>query len=227
MRTKTLITSAVLSIAGAAALQAQVYSVNAVGYINLDVAPGFNLLANQLNNGDNTVSDLFAGHDMFMSVYKHDATTGAYTINNYEPPSAPGAGDEFWDDPDMTLSPGEGFWLRNLDASGFTLTLVGEVPQGMLEVGIEPGYNLVASPVPQAGLLQTDLGLPVQDFDSVLRHSPTVPSPGLGDTGTYTSYETDDAGWLTEEPMVEVGEGIWFRNLNDAKTWTRDFNVNE
>jgi hypothetical protein len=228
MRTKTLITSAVLSIAGAAALQAQVYSVNAVGYINIDVAPGFNLLANQLNNGDNKVSDLFMGHDKFMAIYKHDAATGEYTINNYEPPSEPGAGDAIWDDPDMELNPGEGFWLRNLDNAGFTLTLVGEVPQGTLTKTLLPGYNLVASMVPQAGGLMTDLGVPAEDFNTVLLHSPTEPSPGLNDTGSYNSYEYEAGEWFDMEPMVEVGEGIWYRHLGSTPLdWTRDFNVNQ
>jgi hypothetical protein len=215
MRTKTLITSAALSIAGAAALQAQVYSVNAVGYINIPVAgQAFNLLANQLIAEDASVEALFAGAENFMIIYKYDPASG-YTINNYEPPTTPGGDDYLWDDPAMTLEPGEGFWCRNLGPE-FTLTLVGEVPQGTLTVDLAGGFNLVSSVVPQAGLVQTDLGLPVEEFGSVYTYDPVA---------GYTIYSTDDAGWLDEEPSVGVGDGFWYRGIN-AGTWTRDFSVN-
>ena len=49
------------SALGTASLVAQtnVYSINAVGYINLTLQPGFNIIACQLQTGSNTVAGLF------------------------------------------------------------------------------------------------------------------------------------------------------------------------
>ena len=46
MRTKTLLLTAALSAAGIASSMAQVYSVNAVGYVNTPLVTGFNLISN-------------------------------------------------------------------------------------------------------------------------------------------------------------------------------------
>src|SRR5689334_13849488 len=61
MRTKTLLLTAALSAAGIATSMAQaVYSVNAVGYVNTTLVPGFNLVSNPLDNKTgNTIQNLF------------------------------------------------------------------------------------------------------------------------------------------------------------------------
>lgn len=60
MRTKTLILSAMIGVAGIASSFAQnVYSVNVVGYINLTLTTPFSMIANQLDNlQGNLVKDL-------------------------------------------------------------------------------------------------------------------------------------------------------------------------
>ena len=60
MRTKTLLLTAVLSAAGLASSLAQgaVYSVNAVGYVNLTVPAGLSLIANPLDATDNTIANV-------------------------------------------------------------------------------------------------------------------------------------------------------------------------
>jgi hypothetical protein len=211
MRTKTLITSAVLSLAGAAALQAQVYSVNAVGYINVVVKPGFNLAANQLNAADASVAAVLAGVPGGTTVYKFDPETG-YAINSYD------ADFEEWDNPAMTLSPGEGFWLLNPGSADFTVTFVGEVPQGSLSMPLAMGFNLVSSMVPQAGTVGTDLGMPVGGGDTVYTFDPA--------TGYFiSSYDADFEEWDNGEPEVTVGEGFWVLKAA-AANWDRDFSVN-
>ncbi|MCP5516606.1 MAG: hypothetical protein H7A45_05010 [Verrucomicrobiales bacterium] len=207
MRTKTLITSAVLGMAGAAALQAQVYSVNAVGYINVTCKQGFNLIANQLIAADNTVVALLPGVPEGTSVYKFDPATG-YTITTVE------FGE--WTNPSLTLSPGEGFWLRNPDAADLVITFVGEVPQGSLSTGLVSGFNLVSSQVPQAGLVQTDLGLPVEEGTAVYKYSTTA---GY----SISTIEFDE--WAPSEPTIAVGEGIWVKAIT-AGSWDREFSVN-
>src|SRR2546423_31817 len=61
MRTKTLLLTAVLGAAGIATSLAQsVYSINAVGYVNLTVPIGYSMIANPLNAPTNTLSNLIA-----------------------------------------------------------------------------------------------------------------------------------------------------------------------
>lgn len=211
MRTKALLATAALGCALTAGLNAQVYSENVVGYINLTAKPGFNLLANQLIQQDNTVAALLTGVPGGTTVYKYDPATG-YDINSYD------ADFEEWEKPDMTLSPGEGFWLWNPSDQDVVITLVGEVPQGELTVELAEGFNLVSSPVPQAGKVGTDLGMPVGGGDVVYLFSP--------DSGYFIStYDADFEEWDNGEPEVQVGDGFWVHKAA-AATWTRNFSVN-
>jgi hypothetical protein len=70
MRTKLLLSAAVLGVAGVIAASAQVYSVNVVGYINVAVPPGFSMIANQLDSGNNTVGSLMPSVPELTVLYK-------------------------------------------------------------------------------------------------------------------------------------------------------------
>jgi hypothetical protein len=198
-------------MAGAAALQAQVYSVNAVGYINVTLANGFNMVANQLIAADNTVPALFAGNTEALIVYKYDADTG-YDINSYDPDF------EEWDDATQTLMPGDGCWVFN-PGDEMTVTFVGEVPQGSLSTELKVGFNLISSQVPQEGLIGTDLGMPVGADDIVYTYTP-------GSGYFISAYDADFEEWDNGEPMIGVGDAFWVLK-SEAATWTRDFSVNQ
>ncbi len=61
MRTKTVILIAAVCAAGAATSMAQVFSVNAVGYVNKVIpAGGFAMVSNPLRAATNTIDALFA-----------------------------------------------------------------------------------------------------------------------------------------------------------------------
>ena len=66
MRTKTLLLTAIVGALGFTAAQAQVYSVNAVGYVNKSIPSGFSIVANPLNNGDNKVSDVSELYEAYL-----------------------------------------------------------------------------------------------------------------------------------------------------------------
>ena len=72
MNTKTLLLLGALGAAGmtSAVAQTNVYSVNAVGYINLTLPTGFSLIANQLNSTNNTIGSLLTGLPNFSNFYK-------------------------------------------------------------------------------------------------------------------------------------------------------------
>src|SRR5947209_7927276 len=77
MRTKTLLLVAALSAAGALTSTAQVFSVNMVGYINLNIPKNFSLIANQLNNQpNNTIATLLPAPPDGTVVYKFDPASG-------------------------------------------------------------------------------------------------------------------------------------------------------
>lgn len=213
MRTKTLLVTAALGAAGVASAVAQVYSVNAVGYVNMTVKPGFNTIANPLDAGagNNTASKVLAGVPDGTTVYKYVAGSG-YTIDSYS--------DLFgWDNPDLGLAPGEGFFIQVPAGADVNLTFVGEVPQGdASNMSLPAGFALVSSKVPQAGKLATDLKYPATDGDTVYTYA---------NPGGYTIYSfTDLFGWDPQEPSVAVGQAFWSQK-SAAASWTRNFSVNQ
>jgi hypothetical protein len=206
MKTKALLLAGLVSLAGVAASQAQtVYSVNAVGFVNVSVPSGFSMIANPLQGSDNKISTLFAGVPNGTSIYKFNAQTGNYVINNF-----------FfgWGDANMTLVPGEGAFIFNPTGSALTITFTGEVLQGSLSTPLTAGFSIVSSKVPQAGQLDSALGFPVSNGDSVYRYNNA--------TGQY-QISNYFFGWNTP-PVVNVGESV-FAYKTTATTWNRSFSV--
>lgn len=207
MRTKLILTTAVFGVASLGAF-AQVYSVNAVGYINKTVpANGLAILANQLNSGGNAIVDVITNPVEGLLVYKY-SQAGGFAGNGYT------FGE--WEVPAMVLAPGEAFFVSNPTAAAVTLTFVGEVPQGALSTTLAQGLNLVASQVPQAGAIASVLGYVPSEGDIVYKWTGT----GYAGTG-YTFGE-----WEGAQPELAVGEGV-FISRGTAGAWTRTFSVNQ
>jgi hypothetical protein len=215
MRTKTLLLTAALGAAGVASAIAQVYSVNAVGYVNKTLVAGFNLVSNPLNTGNNTLAEVIPTIPDDTVAYTFGCT-GGFAVRTYDSQAQqPG-----WQ-PNGTLAvpPGTGLFLRV--AAPITVTFVGEVPQGDLKVPLCAQYNLVGSPVPQAGKITTDLKFTPSEGDSVLSFAP---ASGY----TLYTYEMNDAGvlfWNPTEPSFAVADGFWIRK-GVAGEWARQFSVN-
>merc|ERR1712162_44593 len=206
MRTKALILTAFVGALGIAGASAQVYSVNAVGYVNKSIPSGFSIVANPLNNGDNKVSDVFGANPGSLTVYRFG--DAGFSINSYD------ADFEEWDNGNDVINPGEGFFVNNAgDAS--TVTFVGEVPQGDLSNSLPAGFSIRSSQVPQAGKLQTDLGFPVDEAVTVYQ---------FGANGySISSFDADFEEW-DSEPTVGVAEGFWVLRQS-ATNWTREFST--
>jgi|SRR5437773_4763546 len=216
MRTKTLLLTAVLSAAGIASSLAQgtVYSVNAVGYVNLVVPVGLSMVANPLDAGsNNTLGSLFPNVPNFSNFYKFTGTS--FDIATF----AFGA----WDKPNITLNPGEGGFIGTTTL--FTNTFVGEVKQGTLSTPIPVGLSIVSSQVPQTGAIDTTLGLTnLSMFDNVFKFNVTSQSYDI-----YTV--TPGGGWSgpggsTTAPSLNVAESV-FISAGAAVSWNRTFSVNQ
>jgi hypothetical protein len=196
-----------------ASSMAQVYSVNAVGYINVTCVPGFNLIANQLNaSPNNNLSTVIPTAPDGAQVYNFVPGSG-YTTATFDS-LLPG-----WDT-DFTVAPGGGVWFRNNQPGNVTVTLVGEVPQGTLNNAIGTGFSLRSSMVPQAANADVlQLSAATQDGDQVSKFT-----PGAG-YSTFTRDSLEVSGWSPTTPSFGVGEAF-FLNVLAPRTWSRTFTVN-
>jgi hypothetical protein len=210
MRTKLILTTAALGVASSLGAMAQVYSVNAVGYINVTVAAGkLGLVANQLNAGGNTIAEVIPTAPDGTIVYKY-AQAGGFAIN----------GREFgaWGDPAMVIKPGDGFFVANNGTTPLQITFVGEVPQGNLTTSLLNGLNLVSSQVPQAGKLVADLKFPAVDGDIVYQWDAAAQGYKAPNGYEFGAFSLGD-------PDIGVGESF-FVSKNGAGSWARTFSVN-
>jgi hypothetical protein len=220
MRTKTLLLIAAIGAAGAVSSMAQVYSVNAVGYVNKTIPKGqFSMVANPLKAATNTVNALFQpvppGFQVFVytpgkgfDVGTFDDLEGAYI------PASVG---------NAVINPGYGVFVKNPTAADVTITFVGEVMQGSLSTPLVPGLQIVGSQVPQEGTA-SDLGLPNTTAEGM--------TPGdqvyqfTGPAGYYVSTFDDlEDNFVPALKPLAVGEAI-FVKLAKANTWSRTFSVN-
>lgn len=185
-----------------------VFSVNAVGYVNVTARPGFNLIANPLTAANNTVGALITGAPNGATIYKFDSAGGQFSVNAF----VFGA----WQNPAETLNPGEGAFFLNPTAADVRITFVGEVPQGSLSTPLPAGFSIKASQVPQAGTL-TALGFPAAQGDTVFQFD--AATQGFA-TATFAF-----GSWQPAEPSLAVGESV-FVNKAAAGSWDRTFSVN-
>jgi hypothetical protein len=192
----------------------QVYSSNAVAYINVTFVDA-HLISNPLNHmRGNNVSNLFRNPPNGLMIYKYNQGSLPFKANIYYT-------DAGWMDPTMTLSPGEGAYVIVPHGVVYTATFVGTVPQGSLSVELPRGLSLISSPVPQAGKLVADLKFPVADGDGIFRWdsaSQEFKAPN------YLSFGEWDYG----EPLMAVAEGFFLKAASQvtwSRTWSRNFSV--
>jgi hypothetical protein len=231
MRTKVLICAAALAAASAFTSMAQsVYSLNVVGYINIPLVEGFQLIANQLDfdgtGTNNTVSNVLGTNlPLKSTVYTWNGST--YLSSSYAAPK--GGGAAVWN-PSITLNPGQGAWL-SIPAGGLVgmptnLTTVGQVDQGSLvNPNLLPagGFSLVSSMVPVSGGLQTVLNYTPLVGDTVYQYSSASQSylPS-------SSYSKPKGGgnpvWSPSEPSIAISQGFWLSSGAGA-VWSNYFIV--
>jgi hypothetical protein len=222
MRTKTLAIAAALCAASIATSVAQsVYSVNAVGYVNVTLAPGFNLVANPLiaDAGKDTIAELFKGVPVGTVLYKFDASTGAYISCSAKPPTGAISGNAAG----LTLMPGEGVFVQNKSGSDVVVTFVGEVAQGTLTTALPAGFSIASSQVPQEGALDADLGFPKSVGDVIYKYD----SAGQA----YVGFSVSPVGWKSggatvPAPVMTVAEAFFVKKTTQS-SWTREFSVNQ
>jgi len=249
MRTKTLLLSALLGALGSVSVMAQgtnVYSLNAVGYINVTCPPGFNIVTCPLiETPDNTVGTVLNNANSNLTgsqVFFYSPATGyspADTAKNVGPGFPNTTNSDGWAKGGTYLvSPGVGFWFLNNSANPITLTFVGTVPTGPVTNALAVGFNLVGSVVPMSGDIASNTLSALTNYnigDVVYTYDPTKPP-----VSAYTKYTTasgifgghgQGGHWtIAGDPILsQTGQGFWYEN-NSASTvveWVEDYSVGQ
>jgi hypothetical protein len=227
MRTKTVFLTAALVAAGALSSMAQsnVYSLNVVGYINLSLTNGFQLIANQLDldgtGTNNTLASVFSTNlPNLTKVYDYNSASAVFNgVATYLSSSGSWIGDTA--DANKAVNPGSGIFLSiPATATAPTITTVGTVLQGTLTTPYVAGFNLVSSQVPiAAGAGALGLTNNISNLDVVYQFDAATQLYGAKHT-----YLTSSGSWLGGEPQIAIGEAFWYDAKNPGN-WTVTFNV--
>jgi hypothetical protein len=237
MRTKAILLAAAFAAAGVATSMAQVYSVNAVGYVNKTLTPGFTLVSNPLIAADNTIQALF---NNFQGGVRDGTTVYKFVGGGFQTAGFDEFGGWGGAGATVTLMPGEGAFVfipnpQAGEAANKVLTFVGEVPQNNTTTPLPRGFSMKSSVVPQAvapdNVKNTDgssAAIPAVDGDTIYRWNPAA----KGYTSyLYTQFDPQTPGeWAsgntTGLPTFDVGEAFYYFRLGAATTWNRTFSVN-
>jgi hypothetical protein len=186
-------------------------SFNVVGYYNKFIYTGDNLIANQLDDGTNRLSDLFTSQYL-----QNGATFTKWdsAANQFLPVSTFNGVTRTWSI-DYTFTFGEGASFHS--PSGFTNTFLGQVFPGFdVNTGTlnwhpayTPGLHLIASPIPTDG---TFPGL--DSFHQAVGRGPldgewVKTLDPLTQTYTITTYHSG-SGWDNGVPNLQIGQAAWF-----------------
>jgi hypothetical protein len=221
---KTLLIAAAALAGSVISSQAQVYSQNIVGYINVPLATGYTALANQLDydgtGTNNTVATVFGTNLVASStVFAWEPSTASYTSANW----INSRGTLKWlgntNGISAALNAGNGVFVQSPSAN--SITLVGTVLQGTNMISLVTGFNFVSSVAPISGDIVTNLGYVPSAGDTVFTWSSSAQS--------YTSYNYINSRgtlkWLPGSPQSSVGQAF-FIDAAAAETWTNVFTSN-
>lgn len=160
---------------------------HAAGYVRLGLSRGYNLIANQLVNGNNSVGNVLNVPDG-TTIYKF--IDGKYSINSYI--------DGVWDVPSMKLDIGEGFFINVPSVT--TITLIGNVNVSYNKQ-LSGGINLISLPQPITGNVVTDGQLVGSEGDIIYQWT----------AAGFISSEFVDGQWSPSTPSVKIGEGFFLK----------------
>jgi len=235
MRTKAILLAAAVGAVAVGNTTAQVYSANAVGYVNQSLVAGLQILANPLNQPDNDLNNTLVMTDAQIgaTVFRFDESVNSFGVPIQYLGSAGGWLSANPDPAWLVLNPGEAFFLELFVP--VSITWVGEVPQGDLVNPLPENGALAmrSSQVPQeAPVGQPGVGLEFAGvtgdtlfiFDTAAQQykQPYQFIEGLGWASANPGEETDFDG-----PMIPVATGFFVQRVAPTgPSWDRSFSVN-
>lgn len=205
MKTKSLLLLAAAASIGATTAFGAVSS-NIVGYTKLTLKKGFNLVGNTLDNKSGNKATVVFGDTPENTAVFSWTGKGFNELDN--------VGGGIWVGDDFAFAPGAAVFVQVPADS--TITLVGEVLTGTQDIALAKGFNFVASKIPQAGKIDTDLGFKPLDNDAVFQWN--------GKAYVESDY-VDGVGFIPSSPSLAVGEGVVV-STSAANKWSRTFTVN-
>jgi hypothetical protein len=224
MKTKTLLIAAAALAAGVMSSQAQVYSQNIVGYVNINLTNGvLTSAATPLDldgTGTNNTVTTAIGTNLPSGTVIYVFNGSGYDTLTFAP--ATKGGTPVWSNPVYPLNPGDGYFI--LPSATTTLTYTGDVLQGVLTNVYVPAAGsiwLVASQAPLAGGVETTLGYPANSGDVIY-----IYDAGTSAYNTYTFAPASKGGtpvWSPSEPQIAVGQSFWLQTAQTT-VWTNVFN---
>jgi len=227
MKTKTLLIAAAALAAGVMSSQAQgVYSQNIVGYVNLSISNGFNLVNIPLDydgTGTNNVVNTVIGTNLPNgSIIESWTPSGGFTPNSFASTSKQPT--PHWAVPTATYNPGEGIFVYNPSNTVVNLTIVGTVLQGGLTNSYidSAGFSLVGGQFPVAGGISSTFGYTPSDGDIAESWSPVA---GFTPNSYGPTSKQPTPHWAAGEPQLSVGQGIFIYTTNTAPVWGTNFEV--
>jgi hypothetical protein len=237
MRTKLLAAAAILA-AGFATVQAQnVYSLNVVGYVNLTLKPGYNLITPQLKDASGSTSvnvlltnaPALADNSTFFGWNAGAQTFTDASIWVGTPPDGPAWYlSDFSDFSAATAPRGNSYFIFNAGGSDATLTLVGEVPQGANSVTVPNNYGFLGDFVPASQEISTN-GFPIADNATVFTWNATAQT--YTDALIGVAAPPDGPAWYNSDFSAQVpfapavGQGFVHYTTAGSATWNRNFTV--
>jgi len=226
MRTKTVLLSALLGALGSVSVHAQnVYSLNAVGYINVTLYPGFNIVSCPLvASPDNTINTLLPNTN---GQYRH-WQVWTWTPTNSNPYSEDvGVASQWGNGGAETINPGQAIWLFNPSNTVTTATFVGMVPTSNSSTLFAGSFNLVGSAIPASGDIVTNSLMTFSNgvkHDQVWTFTTTNANPYFEYVATGNSLATN---WPAGDPVLPtVGGGFWYLNNQATNNfWAQTYSV--
>ena len=159
---------------------------------NIPITTGFNLIANQLDTGGNTLREVIPVAPNGSVAFKYNNPSGSWARSVYS--AALGA----WVPANITLSPGEGMFFQS--PTNFNLTFTGRLHTPMLPINIPTnGAYLLSLQTPDAGT-----------YDTIVGTNPIVGAIVYRWNGAgYAQYRFLAGGWNPSAPTLNVGESAW------------------
>ena len=155
---------------------------------------GMGLIANQLDHGSNTLSEIMSNVPNGSVVSKYDGASGTWVQSTYS--ATAGA----WSVPELTLSPGEGACFQSPTSCTLTFTGTPHVPGLPLSLAAGATY-LVSRQTNDVGTYENMVGLSPADGTRVYKW-----------TGTGYQvfvFEAAVGDWSPSVPSAAVGEAWW------------------
>ena len=194
-----------------------------IGFVSTVIAPGTNLIADQLCQVDdglsetppNTLNALFNSGASFPAwqttqsptqIFKWNGSNfdaGAFNyinINSFVPASSG----------DITMLPGSSVIVSNGTGSPFTNSFVGLMREQQI-FQIRAGTNYLSATQPVSGSITNVTGY-IPQIGDVIKLWNT-------NSQAYVSYTNNSTGWVPSSPSVGVGEG-YILITTDANAWT-------